>query len=257
MKLSLDDMRDYLDQKAAQYNRPDFIPFDPISIPHSFSKKEDVEISAFLAATISWGNRKSIVTNANRMMDMMGREPYEFVINHSASDLRTLKSFVHRTFNGEDFIGFIKCLQHVYAHHKGLEHLFYQGFKQGDADVAISFFREKFFEGKHADRTEKHVSNPLAGSSAKRLNMYLRWMVRNDKAGVDFGIWKKIKPAKLSLPLDVHTGNVGRALGLLSRTQNDWKAVAEIDTALRLLDPIDPVKYDFALFGIGVSGELN
>lgn len=257
MKLSLDDMRDYLDQKAAQYNRPDFIPFDPISIPHSFTKKEDVEISAFLAATISWGNRKSIVTNANRMMDLMGREPYEFVINHSASDLRTLKSFVHRTFNGEDFIGFIKCLQHVYAQHKGLEHLFHQGFKRGDADVAISFFREKFFEAKHPARTEKHVSNPLSGSSAKRLNMYLRWMVRNDKAGVDFGIWKKIEPAKLSLPLDVHTGNVGRALGLLSRTQNDWKAVAEIDTALRLLDPFDPVKYDFALFGIGVSGELN
>jgi len=257
MKLSLEDMRDYLNEKVVQYNRPDFIALDPISIPHSFSKKEDVEISAFLAATISWGNRKSIVTNANKMMDLMDRAPFDFIMNHTATDLRALKSFVHRTFNGDDFIGFVKCIQHLYQEQGGLEQTFYEGFKKGEADVAISFFREKFFEGKHQARTQKHVSNPISGSSAKRLNMYLRWMVRDDRAGVDFGIWKKIKPSKLSLPLDVHTGNVGRELGLLSRTQNDWKAVAEIDQALRLLDPKDPVKYDFALFGIGVSGELN
>lgn len=257
MKLSLKEMRDYLNEKVVQYNRPDFIPFDPISIPHSFSKKEDIEISAFLAATISWGNRKSIVTNANRIMDLMDRAPYDFILNHKTADLRSMKSFVHRTFNGEDLDGFVKCVRHLYSEYGGLEQVFFEGFEKGEADVAISFFREKFFEGKHAARTEKHVSNPLAGSSAKRLNMYLRWMVRNDQAGVDFGIWKKISPSKLSLPLDVHTGNVGRTLGLLSRTQNDWKAVAEIDQALRTLDPKDPIKYDFALFGIGVSGELN
>ena len=254
MKKSLqwNDLRDFLNEKAELYNRPDFIGADPISIPHQFSVKEDVEIAAFLAATIAWGNRKSIVTNANRMMAIMDMRPYDFILNHSAKDLKRTKGFVHRTFNEEDFKLFIQSLKRIYAEQGGLEGVFSSGFESGQsASFAISNFRKTFFGELQTSRTFKHVSDPESGSSAKRLNMFLRWMVRKDKKGVDFGLWESISPAYLSIPLDVHTGNIARKLGILSRTQNDQKAVAELDSVLRRLDETDPVKYDFALFGLG------
>ncbi|MFN0031462.1 MAG: TIGR02757 family protein [Flavobacteriales bacterium] len=245
-------LKSFLDEKAALYNTPNFIESDPISIPHRFSKKEDIEIAGFLSATIAWGNRKSIVTSANRMMQLMDESPFEFVMNHSASDIKRAKGFVHRTFNAEDFCQFIKSLRYIYSEKDGLENVLTALMKkQSNPQQAISSFKKIFFEKKHLIRTQKHVSDPMSGSSAKRINMYLRWMVRSDKRGVDFGLWKDIKPSQLSIPLDVHTGNIARKLGILHRTQYDWKAVEELDMVLRSFDANDPVKYDFALFGLG------
>lgn len=246
-----DEIRELLELKAAQFNSPSFIEDDPISIGHRFSRKEDIEIASFLAASIAWGNRKSILQSASRMMYAMDNDPFSFVMNHSSSDLKKLKGFVHRTFNGDDFIQFVRSLKHIYER-GGMEDFFTRGFSEGvGAAHAISYFRDSFFEEIKTQRTLKHVSDPLRGSSAKRMNMFLRWMVRRDKKGVDFGLWKDISMADLSLPLDVHTGNIARRLGLLHRKQNDWKAVAEIDSVLRSMDPKDPVKFDFALFGLG------
>lgn len=245
-------LKDFLEEKVIQYNTVLFIEDDPISIPHLFSQKEDIEIAAFLAATIAWGNRKSIVGNARKMISLLEDDPYDFVINHTSKDLLRLKDFVHRTFNGVDFIFFVEALRNIYRNHGGLERVFEVGCGQKNLQFAISEFKKVFFEINHPARTEKHVSDPMKGSSAKRINMFLRWMVRRDGNGVDFGIWKGISPAKLSCPLDVHTGNIARKLGLLTRKQNDHKAVLELDGQLRLLDPTDPVKYDFALFGLGV-----
>jgi uncharacterized protein (TIGR02757 family) len=251
------ELKEFLDEKAALYNSFKFIESDPISIPHRFTKKEDIEIAAFLAATISWGNRKSIITSANRMMQVMDESPFDFVINHTAKDLKRAKNIVHRTFNADDFSYFVTALRHVYTTYGGLEKVFTKAFqKQENAQQPISTFKKIFFEIEHPQRTKKHVSDPMEGSTAKRLNMYLRWMVRQDRAGVDFGLWKKIPTASLSIPLDVHTGNISRKLGLLIRTQNDWRAVAELDTALRAMDPHDPVKYDFALFGLGAMEDF-
>ena len=246
------DIKEFLDEKVVLYNRPDFITSDPIQIPHLFSRKEDIEIAGFLAATIAWGNRKMIIANAKKMIALMGDSPYDFVMGHKEHHLEPLGSFVHRTFNGTDFTTFIKALQHVYSNYSGLEAVFARHVKNESLQPAISEFKKIFFETPHQSRTQKHVSDPLAGSAAKRINMYLRWMVRNDKAGVDLGIWKSISPAALSCPLDVHSGNVARKLGLLTRKQNDAKALAELDAQLRFMDAADPVKYDFALFGLGV-----
>lgn len=246
------ELKEFLDEKASFYNNLDFIESDPIQVPHSFHQKEDIEISGFLAATIAWGNRKSIIKNAHKMMDFMGNTPYDFVINHSEEDLKKLLPFVHRTFNGHDFIQFIKSLQHIYNTYGGMETIFRENASNTSLQPAITAFKNVFFEIEHLPRTQKHVSNPLKGSSAKRINMFLRWMVRQDTRGVDFGIWKNISPALLSCPLDVHSGNVARKLGLLKRKQNDAKALAELDLSLRKLDSKDPVKYDFALFGLGV-----
>ncbi|MCX7549741.1 TIGR02757 family protein [Xanthomarina sp. F2636L] len=244
------ELKEFLDAKVIQYNRPDFIESDPIQIPHLFSKKEDIEIAGFLSATIAWGNRKSIINNASKMMELLDHSPYEFVINHQEQDLEALLPFVHRTFNGTDFITFIKALQHIYKNHEGLEAIFSS--ETDSLQNSIHHFKKVFFEIEHLPRTQKHVSDPLKNSAAKRINMYLRWMVRSDNTGVDFGIWKGISPSKLSCPLDVHSGNIARKLGLLKRKQNDAKALAELDKALRKLDSNDPVKYDFALFGLGV-----
>ncbi|WP_282136089.1 TIGR02757 family protein [Seonamhaeicola maritimus] len=246
------ELKEFLDEKVIQYNNPKFIESDPIQIPHQFSKKEDIEIAGFLTATIAWGNRKSIIKNANRLMHLMDNSPYEFVLNHTESELEKLMFFVHRTFNGDDCIQFIKSLKNIYINHSGLESLFVQHAKKDSLQIAITKFKEVFFEIDHLPRTQKHVSDPLKNSAAKRINMYLRWMVRQDNAGVDFGIWKNISPSQLSCPLDVHSGNVARKLGLLKRKQNDAKALNELDKFLRKLDPNDPVKYDFALFGLGV-----
>lgn len=246
------ELKDFLDAKTIQYNNLEFIETDPVQIPHLFTKKEDIEIAGFLAATISWGNRKSIITNCHKMMDLLDQSPYDFVINHTESDLEPLNHFVHRTFNGIDFITFIKGLKHIYTNHNGMESVFAKHAKDNNLQTSIHEFKKVFFEIEHLKRSEKHISDPLKKSAAKRLNMFLRWMVRNDKNSVDLGIWKSLSPSQLSCPLDVHSGNVARKLGLVKRKQNDAKALNELDSSLRKLDPKDPVKYDFALFGLGV-----
>lgn len=251
-KLNQTELKEFLDEKVAQYNLPKFITTDPIQIPHRFTAKEDIEISAFLVASIAWGNRKSIITSGNKIIELLGNAPYDFVLNHSNSDLDSLEAFVHRTFNATDFKFFITALNNIYRNHDGLESVFKPSFEENNLQPAIHRFKKVFFEIAHPARTTKHISDPEKNSAAKRINMFLRWMVRCDNAGVDFGIWKSIPPGLLSCPLDVHSGNVARRLGLLSRKQNDAKALRELDTALRKLDPEDPAKYDFSLFGLGV-----
>lgn len=246
------ELKDFLDSKVLQYNTIDFIEPDPISVPHRYSLKEDIEIAGFLASTIAWGNRKMITKNGHRMMDLLGNSPYDFVMNHNDYQLERLDGFVHRTFNSDDFKIFIKALQNIYRNHNGLEAIFQKHQTEDSLQQAIHEFYKIFFEIPHQSRTRKHVADPLKGSVAKRINMCLRWFVRNDNAGVDLGIWKNISPSILSCPLDVHSGNVARKLGLLERKKNDSKALLELDTNLRLLDPKDPVKYDFALFGLGI-----
>nr|WP_298926926.1 TIGR02757 family protein [uncultured Allomuricauda sp.] len=246
------ELKDFLDEKVEQYNNLKFLEEDPLQIPHRFSKKEDIEISGFLTATIAWGNRKSIINNASRLMELLDNAPYDFVLNHTDTDLEKLVPFVHRTFNGNDLCYFIQSLQNIYTKHNGLEAVFVKHQQKDSLQSAISKFKAIFFELPHQTRTMKHVSDPNKGSSAKRINMFLRWMVRNNDTGVDFGIWKGLNPSQLSCPLDVHSGNVARKLKLVKRKQNDAKALAELDKSLRKLDPKDPVKYDFALFGLGV-----
>lgn len=251
-----DDVRDFLERKTREYNRHEFIADDPIAVPHLFTRKEDREIAGFLAATIAWGQRPTIVKNGMRLMDLMSHAPYEFVMNAGPKDFRHLSVFVHRTFNSGDLVTFIRCLKNLYAKHEGMEAAFTKALKREVRMMdAIAAFRKTFFSIRHETRTEKHVSDPSRGSSAKRINMFLRWMVRKDAAGVDFGIWKEIPPASLMIPLDVHVGNVARSLGLLHRTQDDRKAVEELTDQLRKFDPVDPVKYDFALFGIGINAK--
>ncbi|HSN50506.1 MAG TPA: TIGR02757 family protein, partial [Bacteroidales bacterium] len=245
---------DLLNEKYLQYNAPFFIESDPVSIPHLYAGKEDIEISAFLTATISWGNRQSILKDALKLMQMMDHSPAEFVMNATEKEITSLKSFYHRTFNGADCIFFIRSLRNIYLNHGGLEQVFS---KDPDLKTGISGFKQIFLETEHLARSEKHIADPLKGSSAKRILMFLRWMVRNDSHGVDFGIWKNIRPAQLYIPIDIHAGNIARNLGLLSRRTNDWKAVEELTAILRRIDPDDPVKYDFALFGMGVFEKIN
>ena len=246
------EIKEFLDEKVLEYNNPKFIESDPIQIPHRYSIKEDIEISSFLTATIAWGNRKMIIKNSNQMMELLGNSPYDFIMNHKASDLDKFDGFVHRTFNSEDFKYFIKALHNIYLNHGGMESVFKKHVTETTIQPAIHEFKSIFFSIGHPIRTQKHVGDPNKGSAAKRLNMMLRWLIRDDGAGVDFGLWKSISPSVLSCPLDVHSGNVARKLGLLNRKQNDAKALTELDTALRKLDLLDPVKYDFALFGLGV-----
>jgi uncharacterized protein (TIGR02757 family) len=257
MKLKKEELKEFLDEKVEKYNRIDFIEADPISIPHRFTGKEDIEISGFLAATIAWGNRTMILRSANRMMNYLDNSPYDYIMHHSDSDLERISTVIHRTFNAADFIYFIKALKHVYKAQNGLEGIFNQYRTQDSLQPAIHHFRNMFFELPHNARTMKHISDPFKGSAAKKINMYLRWMIRNDNKGVDFGLWKSISPSILSCPLDVHSGNIARKLGLLTRTQNDARAVAELDSILRSFDSADPVKYDFALFGLGAIEKFN
>ncbi|CAL66431.1 TIGR02757 family protein [Christiangramia forsetii] len=246
------ELKSFLDFKVEQYNTPEFIESDPIKIPHLFHRKEDIEISGFLTATIAWGNRKSILKNSEKLMQLMDMSPYEFILNHEEKDLNNLEGFVHRTFNSEDLKYFIKALNNIYSRHGGLEKVFYENALENTLQPAIHQFKNIFFELPHQKRTEKHVSDPFKKSAAKRINMFLRWMVRNDGKGVDFGLWNSLASSQLSCPLDVHSGNVARKLGLLKRKMNDSKALTELDENLRLMDSNDPVKYDFALFGLGV-----
>ena len=249
--MTLKELHEFLEEKVIQYNTPQFIESDPIQIPHLYTIKEDIEIAGFLTATISWGNRKMILKNAHRMMQLLGNTPYDFVMSHTETDLERLENFVHRTFNGEDFKYFIKALKNIYINHGGLESIFIKHQTEDSLQPAIHALNKIFFEIEPQHRTRKHVADPMKGSVAKRINMNLRWLCRKDNAGVDLGIWD-ISPAKLSCPLDVHSGNVSRKLGLLNRKNNDLKALEELDKSLRELDPIDPVKYDFALFGLGI-----
>jgi len=255
---TLNEIKFLLDDRYRRYNHFDFIETDPIQVPHTFGKKEDIEIAAFLTATIAWGQRITIIKNARRLMSLMDNAPHDFISNATESDLEIFSDFKHRTFNAADCKFFIRSLQNIYTNHEGLEGVFNKAY-QSDNNISSSliYFRKIFLEINHEKRTEKHLSDVNRNSSAKRLNMFLRWMVRHDESGVDFGLWKNIPTSALMLPLDVHTGDVGRALGLLTRTQNDWKAVEEITAVLRNFDPVDPVKYDFALFGIGAFGEKD
>ena len=257
IEIEMPDLKYFLEEKAEKYNNRDFIESDPIQIPHLFSDKNDIEIAAFFASTIAWGQRVTIIKNMHKLISLMDNAPYDFVMNCSEKELERLKYFKHRTYNGEDCKFFVKSLRNIYQKHKGLGELF-QGIysKHNNICDTLINFRTVFFEIDHQQRTQKHVSNVLKGASAKRLNMFLRWMVRKDNKGVDFGLWNKISKSDLFLPLDVHTGNVARKLGLLKRKQNDWKAVEQVTNVLRTFDPVDPIKYDFALFGLGVFEEF-
>jgi len=243
------ELKEFLDYKAEQYERPVFLESDPIQIPHRFSRKEDIEIIGFLMATIAWGNRVSILKSGEKLLEIMEQQPFEFINEYKQSpDL--LYPFVHRTFNAGDLDFFFRSLHEIYET-SNLEACFIDPLKSGNVKSRIIHFRAKFLNTAHETRSTKHLSDPARNSAAKRLNMYLRWMIRSNDKGVDFGIWKTIKPAELNIPLDVHTSKYARQLGLLSRKQDDWKALEELMINLRQFDSKDPVKYDFALFGLG------
>lgn len=247
------ELKDFLDLKVEQYYNSNFILEDPISIPHKFKLREDIEISAFLTATLSWGNRKAIIKSTNYLMQLLDNDPYNFIINSSSSDLSNLDKFVYRTFQNIDFVFFILALKEIYSEFENLENLFYKGYAENNSvKESIVFARKVFMQTRHEKRSEKHFSNPAKGSSSKRLNMFLRWMVRKNNKGVDFGIWSKFSTSNLMLPLDVHTFRVGRRLGLLNRNITDWKAVEEITENLKKFNNSDPIIYDYALFGLGV-----
>lgn len=246
------DIKDFLDEKLLKYNHSSFIETDPIQLPKLFSSKEDIEIAGFLAATISWGNRQSIIKNGRKLMQLMEFEPHNFIVYATNKELDRFSGFVHRTFNSEDVTYFVKSLRNIYIAKGGLQQVFSEGFAlENSVWSALVHFREVFFEP-GGERTRKHISNAAKGASCKRLNMFLRWMVRNDNTGVDFGLWDNIPASELMLPLDIHTGNVARKLGLLVRKQDDRKAVEEVTGVLKEFDPTDPIKYDFALFGLGI-----
>ncbi|MFM7662640.1 MAG: TIGR02757 family protein [Bacteroidota bacterium] len=245
------ELKEYLDFKSQQYENPVFLENDPLRLVHIFSTKEDREIIGFLIAMISWGNRKSIISNGEKLIKLLQNNPFHFVINYNHS--KKIKSFVHRTFNAQDLDFFIRSLQNIYLNHGGLESAFRTHSEHRYVKGRIINFRKLFLSVDHDKRSEKHISNPLQNSACKRLNMFLRWMVRPTKGGVDLGIWKSIPTSELFIPLDVHTGRNARLLGLLKRNQDDWKALEELMEILRQMDSNDPVKYDFALFGIGVN----
>ncbi len=242
-----------LNKKVIEYNNTRFIETDPISIPHQFNNQKDIEISAYLTSIISWGRRPAILKSANRLMEIMGHEPYNFIMNAGKVDLKKLEGFVYRTFNSDDCLFAIEAMKNLYSEYASMEELANESFsKRNEIKDVIIGIRKELLKTEHLRRSEKHFANAESGSAAKRTNMFLRWMVRQDKAGVDFGLWKKIPQSALMIPLDVHSGNTARSLGLLTRKQNDWKSVEELTENLKAFDKTDPVKYDFALFGIGV-----
>ncbi len=250
---SLLNVKALLDDAYDRLARPEFIIDDPIHIPRSFNDRKDAELIGFLTATIAWGQRKTIIANAQQMVRLMDEAPHDFVMNATDQDLSRLDRFVHRTFNGIDARHFIRGLRHLNMAHGGMEQAFLINGELGDMSTAIARLKQRFFEPTHQPRTEKHVADPSKGSNAKRINMFLRWMVRPADRGIDLGLWKLIPASALHVPLDVHTGRMARELGLLTRTQDDWKSVIELTEQLRKLDPVDPIKYDIALFGLGVE----
>ena len=243
-------LKQFLDSKVKEYNQPAFIKNDPISIPHFFTKKQDIEIAGLFAAVFAWGNRTTIIAKSKELMQRMDNSPYAFIKDHSAKDLTRLRKFKHRTFNEDDLYYFIEFFHQHYSKHNSLEVAFFP-IHDLDTEHGLTHFKKYFFSFEHLKRTEKHISSPLQRSTCKRLNMFLRWMVRNDNKGVDFGLWKNISPSQLICPIDVHVARVAKKLGLLKRKQVDWLAAAELTDALRKLDKDDPVKYDFALFNLG------
>ena len=256
--LSREELRDLLEHLHDQYNRPEFIENDPISVPHSFTSRDDREVAGLLASTIAWGNRKAIVKSAHRMMQYMDNAPADFVRNASEGELARLGSYVHRTFNGEDFKDFVRGVRGMFERFGGIGEFVESRYEAtGSMAQVLSDFRREFFACNHNSHCEKHLSSIDKGAACKRLNMYFRWFVRRDERGVDFGEWRKVPMSALYLPLDVHTGNMGRALGLLTRRQSDWKATVEITESLREFDAEDPVRFDFSLFGAGIDGFLK
>ena len=250
------ELKEFLDEMVETYNQPNFIPFDPICIPHQFSKKQDIEIAGFFAAILAWGQRKTIINKCTELMTMMDNAPYDFVVNHQEQDLKPFLHFKHRTFNDIDVLYFIDFFSRFYSDHSSLEDAFCLGLNDSEniMSVLLTNFHNNFFESPHSpQRTRKHIATPHKNSACKRINMFLRWMVRNDDKGVDFGLWKKIKPYQLVCPCDVHVDRVARRLGLITRKQTDWLTAMELTTKLRMLDPEDPIKYDFALFGLGLA----
>ncbi len=248
-------LKSLLDGYVQKYNRPSFIESDPISVPHRFTKKQDIEIAAFWTATFAWGLRKTIINKADELFGLMDDAPFDFIKNHRETDRKRFLGFKHRTFQPTDTLYFLEFLQWFYNSHTSLEEAFLKNLKKGDAHVgnALIGFQNLFFSLPDAPkRTRKHVASPATKSTCKRLNMLLRWMVRDDGKGVDLGIWKRIKPSQLLIPLDVHVDRFARKFGLLERKQTDWLAVLELTEKLKEFDPDDPVKYDFALFGLGV-----
>jgi uncharacterized protein (TIGR02757 family) len=253
-------LQDWLTGAAQRFNQPGFITDDPISVPHRFSGLQDREIIGFWAATLAWGQRKTIIQNALRLVELMDGAPYDFVLNHTERDRERFVAFKHRTFQTIDTLYFLEFFQQYYRRHTSLEDAFARHLQPGDltTERALLGFHHDFFDHPDApQRTRKHVATPERGSTCKRINMFLRWMVRRDEAGVDFGVWQHIAPAQLLIPLDVHVERVARQLHLLDRPQVDWRAVLELTERLREFDPVDPVKYDFALFGAGVIGMRN
>lgn len=248
-------LRELLEQKAAVYNRQDFIQKDPIVVPHRFRRKQDIEIAGLFAAVLAWGNRTSIINSSNRIMSWMQESPYDFIRHHREKDLEPMMHFAHRTFNGTDLLYFIDFLHRHYQRYDSLEDAFVPepAYHADDTAAALIHFRNYFFAGEHPERTQKHISTPKRHSACKRLNMFLRWMVRKDKQGVDFGIWHKISPAQLICPLDVHVANVAHRFGLLPDTKSNWKNACLLTAQLRELDRNDPCRFDFALFGLGAE----
>lgn len=254
--LSHEEMYDLLERLHDRYNNADFIEADPISVPHSFSATLDREVAGFMAATIAWGNRQAIVRSSHRMMRYMDNAPADFVLNASANDMEYLRSFVHRTFNGDDFRDFVLAMRHIITQWGSIGGFFEQRYEATkDMRTVLSEFRREFFSVEHNPHCEKHLSSIDRGAACKRLCMYLRWFVRRDARGVDFGLWQRIPMSALYLPLDIHTGRMGRELGLLQRKQSDWKAVEQITSTLRCFSADDPVRYDYSLFGLGISGD--
>ncbi len=250
-----ENLYEFLNSKVDLYNQPSFIAKDPVCIPHMFTKKQDIEIAGFFAAIFAWGNRTTIINKSRELLELMDKSPYEFCLYHTVNDLKRLKTFKHRTFNTTDLLYFIEFFKKHYQQNNSLESAFAKGMNKKDETTEkglIEFSRYFFSLDDIADRTRKHIASPLKGSTCKRLNMYLRWMVRKDNCGVDIGIWKTISPSQLVCPVDVHVARVAKKLGLLNRKQNDWQAALELTDELRTLDKTDPVKYDFALFGLGV-----
>jgi len=247
-----------LEQKYKEYNNSRFIESDPIALPHRFSKLQDIEIIGFWVAMLAWGNRKSIIQSGNKLVALMDNAPHDFILHHQDSDLKRMFDFKHRTFNTTDTLYFIEFLKQHYRQHHSLEMAFKTSAKEATVEQSLIHFHDYFFSLEDApERTRKHIATPLRGSTCKRLNMFLRWMVRKDKHGVDFGRWKTIKPSQLLIPLDVHVDRTARKLGLISRQQTDWQTVLELTENLKQFDPKDPVKYDYALFGISILDKLN
>lgn len=257
-QFSHQDIKIFLDDKVERYNRPEFITDDPISIPHTYNKKQDIEITAFWTAVLSWGQRKTIINKAKSLFELMDNAPHDFIRNHSTKDLAPFETFKHRTFLSDDTLYFIAALKEIYLRHQSLEEVFVMGDQPFDMAQALTRFHKLFFSlSEGLDRTKKHLPNPERGSTCKRLNMFMRWMVRQDDKGVDFGLWKNVPTSALMIPYDLHVDRVVRHYGLAERQQRDWKLVEELTAFCRTLDPVDPAKYDYALFGLSVSGELS